>query len=85
MDEKILDYLKKNLEIAEAKVKEFDGIDGEIADLQKKLDLAYLKKQTLGDYDEAVANVNEIKGFIEYFDKKDDEVKEVVEADFYHA
>lgn len=83
MDEKILDYLKKNLAIAEENVKKFTDLDEEIAKYEDAIKLAKHEKELLGDYDEAVANVNEIKGFIEYFDKKDDdEVKEVVEADY---
>lgn len=62
--EKLITYLKKNLHIAELTVEEFAKIQEEIADLENKLLEKKKALSDLGDLDTAIANVDEIRGFI---------------------
>ena len=70
--EKLVAYLNKNLQIAEAAVSEFKSLEAEINELEatilkKKEDLA-----ELGDLSLAIANVDEIRGFIEDLTKPEE-------------
>ena len=63
--EKLIAYLKKNLRIAELTVEEFGKIQEEIAELESKLLEKKKNLSDLGDIDTAIANVDEIRGFID--------------------
>ncbi len=78
--EKLITYLKKNLHIAELTVEEFAKIQEEIADLENKLLEKKKALSDLGDLDIAIANVDEIRGFIDDLTKPVEIPEEVEEA-----
>lgn len=72
MDEKklkLIEYLVKNLGVEENKLAEIEKLDEDI--MEKEIELGVLKEKraTLGDKEVAVANVDEIKGYIEMFNE----------------
>ena len=70
--EKLVAYLSKNLQIAELTVAEFEKVKNEIADLKEKLEKKEAELLDLGDIDIAIANVDEIRGFIEDLTKPEE-------------
>ena len=89
MDEKklkLIEYLVKNLGVEENKLAEIEKLDEDI--MEKEIELGVLKEKrtALGNKEVAVANVDEIKGYIEMFnepEKVEDEpvADSVVEAE----
>lgn len=77
--EKLVAYLNKNLQIAEDAVSEFKSLEAEINELEETL----LKKKedlaALGDLSLAIANVDEIRGFIEDLTKPEEIPENIVE------
>lgn len=89
MDEKklkLIEYLVKNLGAEENKLSEIEKLDEDI--MEKEIELGVLKEKrtALGDKEVAIANVDEIKGYIEMFNEpekveKEPVVDSVVEAE----
>ena len=70
--EKLVAYLSKNLQIAESVVLEFSNLNKEIEDLEALLSKKKAELVELGDYETAIANVDEIRGFIEDLTKPEE-------------
>ena len=70
--EKLIAYLSKNLQIAETTVAEFDKIKEEIQKLEDELSKKKVELEELGDLETAIANVDEIRGFIEDLTKPEE-------------
>lgn len=79
--EKLIAYLRKNLSYAEADLKKIEDVETEIAVLREKLTKLEIEIKLLGDKDGILADVAEIKGFIDELEKEDVVEEEIVEEE----
>ena len=79
--EKLIAYLSKNLQIAEAVVGEFTTLRKEIDELEDLIAKKKAEFAALGDPSTAIANVDEIRGFIEDLTKPEELPEDETEED----
>lgn len=78
---KLIEYLEKNLAVAEEKVRGIEILDSTIEDKKRELEALVAERGGLGSKEKAAADVEEIKGYIDMFNEPEEIEEPEVVAD----